>query len=499
MITLAAAAFAARLTVDLEADRVEVGQSTRLVLQIVDGQPTSLPQVDAPAGLTVKYLGQSERVLRGTQGLRLLEHGWRVEAVVEGAWTLGPMVVQLADGPHELSPLTLEVVPAVPKDERPIAEAEAELLPESAWEGQVVVYRYSLRSRAPILRSRWTLPPMAGLLPPRDGDVPRSEHQLEGPDGVLFVDTTWLPLVATKSGDLGQKMAVVDVELGSVGGHGPVRDVLPAGSARLVVAPLPEAPPGFSGVVGDVTVTSGLGDGPVAVGQGLAWTLWVRGDGALDSLVFPALPQGSPWSAYDATPVASARVIAGRYEAEVELGRTLVPSAPGSLVVPDLSLIVFSPTQGAYVTHTVPGGTIEVVGSAGGGAVESFGGRDAAAPDGPRPLVASGAHLDVPGGWPVWWAIALAPGALVLVIRALPRRAAAVSPVDDPLGERSLCAALGVDPADRAARASALVGVEPARRGRFEAAFAAVDAARFGNGDPERARQAVRAALEAPS
>ena len=43
------------------------------------------------------------------------------------------MVVTLADGAHELSPLTLEVVPAVAPDRRPIAEAEAGFTPASAW------------------------------------------------------------------------------------------------------------------------------------------------------------------------------------------------------------------------------------------------------------------------------------------------------------------------------------------------------------------------------
>ena len=56
-----------------------------------------------------------------------------------------------------------------------------------------------------------------------------------------------------------------------------------------------------------------------------------------------------------------ARVDDGQYLASGRFPRVIVPSKPGTLDLPPIQLVTFSPTKGEFVTHTLPIGRIDVV------------------------------------------------------------------------------------------------------------------------------------------
>jgi hypothetical protein len=510
-LLVACPALAARVSLRAETRELEVGQRTRLTLVVVDGVPTAVPPLVADEeGLDIAYVGQSTSVRSvNFKTVRLVELSYAATALKEGTYTIGPVSVPVGDGAEE-APAVEVVVKPRPTAAASALRATAAFHPAEAWEGQVVLYTYTLRSRDPINRSRWTLPPMEGLVAPRDGDRPRTEAVVEGPDGAIYVDETIMPFVAARAGDLTQRMAVVQVELGLPGAARGAPEIVPATDAPLRVKALPPPPPGFSGLVGDVEVSGALPSAPVVAGASVKWNITVSGDASLEALMLPDAPVVDGLAFYDGPTVAGALVDAGRYRAEATLQRVVVPTRAGRVVVPDLELIVFSPTEEAYVTHVIEGATLEVSPGAGGdaAALERF--EFGAAPppvatvDGPRPVV-DGAPLRGAVAGPLVGLAALGaglPGAVVLVgagAAALRRRRrpAPAPPRAAPTGlaasTAALDAALGAEPSTRQAALDAL----PADRAApVRAAYRAIERARFG-GDPADVHGAVQAALAA--
>ncbi|MEM7789554.1 MAG: hypothetical protein AAF594_17680, partial [Bacteroidota bacterium] len=132
------------------------------------------------------------------------------------------------------------------------------------------------------------------------------------------------------------------------------------------------------------------------VGQSIAWTVRIAGDGALEGFALPAYE--APGAAiYDKDPHLVARVDQGRYASAATFRRALVPTEPGRFAPPPMKLVTFSPSRAAYVTHELDMPAIEVrPGREGTGEITSF------APDAtpeelldevdmaPRPILRSG-------------------------------------------------------------------------------------------------------------
>jgi hypothetical protein len=264
----------------------------------------------------------------------------------------------------------------------------------------------------------------------------------------------------------------------------------------------------------------------------VTWSVDVKGTGTLEGFSLPSRGELAGARVYDDSPVVRAAVVDGAYAAAGRFDRVIVPTEAGSLQVPAVELIVFSPTQGAYVTHRVVAPVIDVTpGGEGDVEVASFGTHEAvaAAPvDVMRPVVASGFTHRIPvdgalpwllsaAAFPGAWALA---GGLVVWWRARPRRVPHVASMSPTVR----LARLPSDPRERLAGLEAAVREALARRARVDVvalvrddAIASLpeelrelvavvarelDRARFGDGGPtpdleRRVRDAV-ARLESP-
>ncbi len=453
MVTLwavvASVASAAQVQILVEPTKLTQGQtgSARVVIlmqgkDLVDTRrPPPLPTGN---GLQAVFHSQSsgfQQVNLGTIS-RVVSFEYRLLAGEPGTWTVGPVELVLPSG-EKLRAEPVEVTVAERSAE--VAEDlrfEARIRSDRgvgedgvarAWEGEVVLYERELATRYTGVQVQWgtTANGLQGLREAHLGAPEERRFRVDDPGGPLDTVKAVYPLVATGLGrhDLGRSTAraIVPSRDGSLFGRR--TEVLMSDPVVIQVDPLPPAPPGFTGLVGDFAMSSRIDSAEVAAGESVPWTLVLRGTGSLEGVKLP--PYEAPGvSVYDTAPRVEARLQGDAYVSSATFSRVLVPTEPGEVELPDLDLVVFSPTKGAYETLHVDLPRLTVsAGREGDGTVTAFGSAPAEVSDDPavpRPVYGWG-RATAPSLRPVLLpalAVAAAPGLGVLLLGALERVAA---------------------------------------------------------------------------
>jgi len=470
----AAAALAATVQLQVEPESLVAGQTGRARVLVVSGgrgdaqaNTSRPPMLAVQDGLQAGYVGQMSKFeARNGSITQVLQFDYRLTALQEGVWTVGPVQVALDDGTTAVARAVRVAVGPRPElgEERAAVVVEAGFDVREAVEGQVVLYRYLIRTTHAGATAEWRLPAFDGLRRPQLGKTAIREYSVDDPDGVIQVQEGLYPLIATGTGQRDQNAAIATVKIplgrADMFGFRRVRsEPWATERAELRVVPLPPPPPGYSGLVGDFEVISRVDKRLAAVGQSIAWTVQIVGNGALEGYSLP--PYEAPGAiVYEDDSRVVGRVEGSEYVSGAAFHRVVVPTEEGALQPPPLSLITFSPTRREYVTHNVDLPTITVMpGREGTGEVTSFGSPgdaadpvDLAAPQEIRPT-GPDTTLRLSALMPALLLVAALPGLLVLwasaagwaLRRARDRRAArqgAVSPA-------SLVRSLPSDPEER--------------------------------------------------
>ena len=499
LLAHAVPASAARVQLRVDPPELQVGQQAEVSVIVVDGVPETVPDVPVGSGLSIEYVDQNHGIRNVQfQVVREVVLTYHLTAIEEGRWSVGPVSVPIGEERFRSDDAEVVVTPAIPVTEQLTATAGFDH-PE-AWVGQVVLYRYTLRSRQAVMRSRWILPSMEGLVAPDGANRPRREDTIQDPLGTLYIDETILPFVVAKVGDLTQRPAVVSLELARSTGPG-VRptsmETVASEDSPLVGRPLPPAPPGFTGLVGDFEVTGRLSGTEAKVGGSVEWVVDIRGEGVIEGVGLPPVPEGAPVQVYEGTSSRTAEVVNGRYRAEASFTRVIVPTEAGTLQLPTVQVVVFSPELGDYVVHDVVAEPITVGGGASEGGLEAFGVKlgawtDDSVDDAMRSVIRRGSATQTHRAW-LWcaWLLAVTPGLWVVGTRWVRRRGQR-GPQDDPEAQvHGAEARLGVLLAGD--------GLSSEHRRRCESAVSALRRARFAERPvPAEVAAEVAALLEEP-
>jgi len=373
-------ALAAQVQLKVHYRTMELGQQGQAEIVVVDGRPTAVPDLPAADGLVVQFLGQQ----RATRFINLqrtdsVSFTYVVRASRTGSFTLGPATVMVDNQPMTTNQVTVTVTEPPPSLEEDMV-ATSDVSDNPAWEGQVVIYRYGLRSRLRVLRSQWSGLPVSQLARPRDGSPVRRQYAVDDPKGTVWVDETLEPFIVTGAGDITLAPAVVQVELPREDRRArfdpfvlPDQRTLLTEPVKLSVRRLPPPPAGFSGLVGEFEFTSKIAQSRVAVGESVDWTIGVSGDGTLEGFHLPPPQDIEGARIYDGSPSVSAAVDQSSYQATGTYNRVIVPTEPGTLRLPPLEITTFSPDRGEYVVHRLELPTLEVApGEEEQGDMESF-------------------------------------------------------------------------------------------------------------------------------
>jgi len=134
---------------------------------------------------------------------------------------------------------------------------------------------------------------------------------------------------------------------------------VPDGPVSLEVRPLPPAPAGFNGAVGDFKVVSKIVPAQVKVGEPITWTVELSGSGNWPEI--RGLPQRDAPSDFQVVQPKPKRTQPPEklFEGTLSEDVVLVPTRAGAWDLPPVDFTYFDPRSGTYVTVTAPGGHVE--------------------------------------------------------------------------------------------------------------------------------------------
>lgn len=544
-------AWAQEVQLVTDVQQLATGQRTSLAVIVTGGSPTAVPDIATPEGVSVSYNGQSQTtsIINGRME-RYIKFVYDMAARKEGSWVVGPATVsvQTAKGDATVASNTVRLVvgPAAATVPDGDLSIETSFDVAEAWQGQIVLFHYTLRSRKELSSGRWFNLPDAGLLAPKDARPERREYVVNDERGAELVDQTIQPFLITGSGPLTWPPPALEADVVVQDGRQRTlgffrrtrREVYTAQPLELLVRPLPPPPPDFSGLVGNFRLRIRVPTQRVKVGESISMSIHLDGDGSVDGYRLPPAPDLEGARVYEGSARVRGMVRQGAYIGGANFERTIVPTREGPLTLPDIEIVVFSPEVGDYVTLTARGALIQVdPGEDGELDLTSFANTpDAdtdvaapAAPDTVHPAWGSGPGRILP--WATWmpgaWLLAMLPGLGILVHTASsqwkqrrthqaqasavasPRQRLARLPPPGPQRLTALDEALRLALAQAAdmpiatlERAAALATLPPELAARVERVWGVLDRARFAAdavpADLDAQVRDVVTALEAP-
>ncbi|MCP4659742.1 MAG: protein BatD [bacterium] len=158
-------------------------------------------------------------------------------------------------------------------------------------------------------------------------------------------------------------------------------------AVRLEVRELPEAPVGFQGAVGRMTLAADLKPGEITVGDAATLTLTLSGKGHLQGIPAPQIPEISGLKVFPPQQQSDERLEDREVHGTRSWSFVLVPEHPGSWQLPSIEICYFDPQWERYKTVASPPLDLAVRGTSGpaqvnGESVELHSIRTAALPAG---------------------------------------------------------------------------------------------------------------------
>jgi hypothetical protein len=350
----------------LEPAQVGVGETVELSVEVRGSQEATAPDIPHVDGLTIRYVGPATNVsIVNGQMTASITHHFTVVPSREGRFAFGPITVQAGGRQYSAGNVTLTVTGggAAREDVRLVLSAP-----------KAEVY---LRERLPVTLKLYVgkvrvsdlqYPTVSGdgfLLDKFPEPVQRAEQTADGSFHVVEFTSTLTPL---RSGPLTLGPATMSLNLVVRGrggdpffGHFGQRArplQLQSAPLSLTILPLPDAgrPADFSGAVGRFELDVRAAPVDVAAGDPVTVTATVRGDGSLDGVAPPAIPEaGDALRVYPAQPASGTRP-AGTWVFE----QVVIPQRAGAMTLPEIRFSYFDPEARAYRTAARPGIALDV-------------------------------------------------------------------------------------------------------------------------------------------
>lgn len=421
----------------LDADRVQVGSTLRMVVSVRDPKGNvEDPEFALPAGLELLGSARSQQFsFVNGRATSEVQFQYSIGAVRAGTYTVGPVRVTVNRQTYRSSEQSLVVTDGAARAPGPsggtsrpsgraadVASLILTLEPPQPVVGQLCRLRAQLVQRVAMAEeSQYDAPPTPGFWSETWGDVTRYEAR-EGRRTVVVNESSVrvYPLAAGVARIGAARAVVAPAGRGAFdpfAGIDTGRLEIVSDSLRIPVRPLPDgAPSGFDGGVGRFRATWSADRSHTAQDQAVTVRLAVRGEGNLPLLRTPsfAVPEFEVFAATveDSLPRAG----------QIGEGRrtfvwTLLPKRTGTLRIPAPVFAWYDPDAGRYASAPSASLTLQVLAAAA-GADDEVG----AMPSALRRLPAS------PGDRAAWPWLAFLGGALLVAASFAWRRAGAVDP-----------------------------------------------------------------------
>jgi BatD DUF11 like domain len=381
------------VTAVLTSSETEVDQPVQLQIKVTGDANATPPNDISVDGLDIRYSGQSQLVEgRNLRFTYSFIYNYTILPLKAGTFTIPPQVVRSASGVLRTPPLTLNVSPTEngttsstrrgggnALGEKNIVFAELIVPKTSAYVGEVIPaeIRLGINNRVPHRLIEGATLSGQGFTAQR---MPNPEQTLESVNGRSYEIITFKTAITpVKSGklEIAAKDAKAIVQVPRPGGsrprspfdifgmddpfsdpffndpfagRGEQREVkFSSETTTIEVKPLPaNAPPNFSGAVGNFTLATDVKPKNAQVGDPLTVTASISGRGNFDRVTAPTLENERGWHTY---PPGS------NFKADDDIGisgtktfeMVLTPNEPKK-AVPSLLFSYFNPIKESYVT-----------------------------------------------------------------------------------------------------------------------------------------------------
>ncbi len=313
--------------------------------------------------------------------------------------------------------------------EPPKIYLSAEVRPVNPYVGEQVLYTLYLFTQADIRSvNPEELPEFKGFwtrVIPQPEQLQPDMMTLDG-ENIGKVVLLQRALFARRAGTF--EIAPVTARLSAlVPDSGPFGSLLPrtreivraSNNLELNVRPLPTAPAGFQGAIGQLRIEAELTPNELEVGEAATLSLTLTGKGHFQGLAAPQLPTLDGIKIFPPQQQSNESVKRKNVSGKRTWSFVLVPESPGQWDLPPIELVYFDPAREQYRTAKAEGLSLAVRGStsmvqSGGQSVDLHPIRTAALP-------AGGAGKLLNTSWVRPWAFAL-PWALAVVTLLLRRR-----------------------------------------------------------------------------
>ena len=346
-------------------DRTEATIQDRLVLSVtIQGSQNARPELPDLSPFQVYDGGPQTQInmINGRTSFSVT-HNYILVPKSTGSFTIGEASVVLDGRRYTSRSFTVKILEA---SATPSASGElfitVQISNDSPYVGEQVIYTWRFFRRVQVQDAQLLTPfEFEGFLVEDLGDVKQYETTRRGQrylvnevkkalfpqeEGKLTLPATQLQcVVLTRRRGRG---GIFDDLFGRASGEAKVLSSRPI---DVQVRPLPAAPSGYSGLVGDFRIAGEISKRELQVRESATWKLTISGTGNVQMIGEPAQPILSSFKIYDDKPASSINRSRGKLSGSRSFSRALVPLEAGELTVPAVKLTYFDPEAGSYRTQ----------------------------------------------------------------------------------------------------------------------------------------------------
>lgn len=355
-------------------EAAESGMPNAIVLLFENCEPDGQPDLPTIPGVSFTFLGRSESSQfssgpGGFTNIRTVALSYMVRSRQSAPAQIPAFTVKTNKGAQRVPAFNV-TAPGAPLE----SVASSKLVPErtSIWAGEVFGLTYELSAArrtnpqitpvfdwnaAPLVAEDWTRPEV-------------NESVVGGERRVNVVFRTRAVAKAPNTIKLEAASHVLSIQTGTIGfgiiSQPRMEQVsVTSDQPTMEIKPLPAAPAGFSGAVGQFKLVSKVVPEKAAVGEPVTWTLELSGTGNWPDIA--GLPSRDVSNDFQVVQPKAKRTPSEGKLFDVVLAEdvVLVPTKPGSYTLGPINFIYFDPKSGTYKTISAPRSTVAITAPAG--------------------------------------------------------------------------------------------------------------------------------------
>ena len=355
-----------------EVDRNQVAMGGQVVLQIhIDGSRDARPRLPPLDDFNVYPAGTNSRfqMINGNASVGVT-YKFVLQPKSLGRKQIGPATVEIDGQTLSTEPFTVNVVDAT--DESVSSRdyfLTVEVSESEPYVGQQVLYTWRFYRRGRVADARLTTLEFGDLVSEDLGDVREYETTVDGvrylvseirkalfpqrPGAVTIPPSELQCQVETRE----RRRRRSFFDFGTV----PMEArVLRSRPLEMTVRPLPAAPAGFQGLVGEFDVRASISKRELKVNESATLSVTLSGVGNVQLLSAPDLPELADFKIYDDKPSGSIDRSGRVLQGSKTFRKALVPLVPGEREIPSLQLVYFDTDSGSYKTERTGAITLDV-------------------------------------------------------------------------------------------------------------------------------------------